>query len=231
MPTVLITSANRGLGREFVEQYSRNGWTVLATCRDPKAATDLNALRASHASIRVTAMDVTDAASVRDAAASIGREPIDLLLNTAGVMGPSRKQSVGTIDYKAWLEVFDANSLGPMRVLEAFLDNVLASQRKLAVAITSGMGSLADNTSGGFIAYRSSKAALNMAMRSASLELASKGLICVVMNPGWVRTDMGGASAPLAVEDSIASMIATIEKLDGRANGHFLNYDGEEYPW
>jgi NAD(P)-dependent dehydrogenase (short-subunit alcohol dehydrogenase family) len=121
--------------------------------------------------------------------------------------------------------------MGPLRVVEAFVDHIARSQRRLIVTLTSGMGSLTDNTSGGSIAYRTSKAAVNMAMRSVAADLAARGITCVVVNPGWVRTDMGGAGAPLRVEDSVAAMRALLERLGPRDSGKFFNHDGREHAW
>jgi len=145
MPSTLITGANRGLGLEFARQYLADGWQVYAACRDPNSASELRRLTdASGHKVRVLALDVTDLASVKAVAAELDGQAIDLLLNNAGVMG-ARGQTIGNIDYKAWAKVLDANTMGPMRVSEAFIDHVARSERKLIVTLTSGMGSLADN--------------------------------------------------------------------------------------
>jgi NAD(P)-dependent dehydrogenase (short-subunit alcohol dehydrogenase family) len=231
MSTTLITGANRGLGLEFARKYAADGWQVFAACRAPKAAKELQQIAAeSDGRIRVLEMDVTDAASVRAAAAGLKDEAIDLLLNNAGVGGPPG-QRIGSLDYPAWAKVLDANTLGPMRVVEAFLENVAKSRLKQVVTITSGMGSLEDNTSGGSYAYRSSKAAVNMVMKSLSIDLAPRGITCVVVNPGWVRTDMGGARGTLSPEESIRSMRSVIAALRPEDSGKFLNYTGKTYPW
>ena len=142
-PVVLVTGANRGLGLEFSRQYAAEGWQVFAACRSPDKAGELKKLEAdSGGRVRVLPMDVMDAASVKAAAGVIGKQPIDLLLNNAGVMGP-RNDRIGSIDYAAWARVLDANTLGPMRVVEAFVGNVAKGGQKKIVTITSGMGSLA----------------------------------------------------------------------------------------
>ena len=143
----------------------------------------------------------------------------------------ARGQTIGHIDYEAWAKVLDANTMGPMRVSEAFVDHVARSERKLIVTLTSGMGSLADNTSGGSIAYRSSKAAVNMVMRSLAIDLAPRGITCVVVNPGWVRTDMGGSHATLAPTESVTRLRSLIETLEPAQSGKFFNYNGREYAW
>jgi NAD(P)-dependent dehydrogenase (short-subunit alcohol dehydrogenase family) len=140
-------------------------------------------------------------------------------------------QTIGNIDYEAWAKVLDINTMGPMVVSEAFVDHVARSGRKLIVTLTSGMGSLADNTSGGSSAYRSSKTAVNMVMRSLAIDLAPRGITCVVVNPGWVQTDMGGAHATLTPVESVTALRRLIETLGPAQSGKFFNYDGPEYAW
>lgn len=231
MSTVLVTGANRGLGLEFARQYAADGWQVFAACRAPGAAKDLQKLAATCSGrVRVLAMDVADTTSVRAAAGALGGEPIDLLINNAGIGGP-REERLGRVDYGAWERVLGVNTLGPVRVVEAFLDNVAKSRDKRIVTITSGMGSIGDNTSGGSYAYRTSKAAVNMVMKSLSLDLASRGITCIVMNPGWVRTDMGGPRGTLTPADSIKAMREVIAGLKPGDSGKFFNYNGKTYPW
>jgi NAD(P)-dependent dehydrogenase (short-subunit alcohol dehydrogenase family) len=231
MPSVLITGANRGLGLEFARQYLADGWQVYAACRDPDSASELRQLAEdSGERLRILAMDVADAGSVKAAAAELDKQAIDLLLNNAGV-GGARGQTIGNIDYEAWAKVLDANTMGPMRVSEAFVDHVARSERKLIVTLTSGMGSIADNTSGGSIAYRSSKAAVNMVMRSLAIDLAPRGISCLVVNPGWVLTDMGGPNATLSTTESVTMLRRLIETLGPAQSGRFFNYDGREYAW
>jgi NAD(P)-dependent dehydrogenase (short-subunit alcohol dehydrogenase family) len=231
MPSTLITGANRGLGLEFARQYLADGWHVYAACRDPDSASELRRLAdASGHKLQILALDVTDPASVKTAAAELDGKATDLLLNNAGVMG-DRGQTIGNIDYEAWAKVLEANTMGPMRVSEAFVDHVARSERKLIVTLTSGMGSLADNTSGGSIAYRSSKAAVNMVMRSLAIDLAPRGITCVVVNPGWVQTDMGGPHATLTPAESVTMLRRFIETLGPAQSGKFFNYDGREYAW
>jgi NAD(P)-dependent dehydrogenase (short-subunit alcohol dehydrogenase family) len=152
------------------------------------------------------------------------------VINCAGIIGVSG-QKAGKVDYGSWAHVLDVNTMGPMRVIESFTDQIARSERRLVVTITSGMGSIGDNTSGGSIAYRSSKAAVNMAMRSAAIDLAPQGITCVVVNPGWVKTDMGGPNATLTPEDSVTALRRLIEKLGTDQSGKFFHYDGSEHPW
>ena len=231
MPAVLITGANRGLGLEFARQYLADGWRVHAACRDPASASDLRRLaEGSNGTLRIVALDVTDPASIKAAAAELGGEAIDLLLNNAGIMGP-RGQTLGHIDYDAWAEVLAVNVMGPMRVSEAFVEHVARSDRKLIVTLTSGMGSIADNSSGGSVVYRSSKAAVNMVMRSLAIDLAPRGIACVVVNPGWVRTEMGGPNATLAPSESIGRLKSLVASFGPEQSGKFFNHTGSEYPW
>lgn len=228
---VLVTGANRGLGLEFARQYAADGGTVYAACRAPAEAADLRKLAAgSDGRIDVVALDVTVTASVRAAAAKLAGLPIDVLINNAGVGSP-KGQKLGGLDYAAWQRVLDTNTLGPMRVTEAFLANLERGRQKKVVTITSGMGSIEDNGSGGSYAYRSSKTAVNMVVKSLSIDLAGRGIICIVMNPGWVRTDMGGPGGQLLPEQSIAAMRKVIAGLTPADSGKFFNHNGKQYPW
>ena len=231
MPSVLITGSNRGLGLEFATQYLAANWQVYATCRQPESAEALQALAHSRKErLEILAMDVTSAPTIAQAAAAMRGRTIDVLLNGAGIIGKPG-QRTGKVDYANWAQVLDVNTMGPLRVTEALLENVARSDRKLVVTITSGLGSLADNTSGGAIAYRSSKAAVNMVMRSVALDVGERGVASVVVNPGWVRTDMGGANATLTPAESVSALRKVIETLGMQQSGKFFNYDGREYPW
>ena len=231
MPSTLITGANRGLGFEFARQYLADGWHVYAACRDPASASGLRRLAEdSDDKLRILAMDVTDPASIRAAATELDGQAIDILLNNSGIIGP-RSQTIGNIDYQAWAEVLAVNTMGPMRVSEAFVEHVASSDGKLIVTLTSGMGSIADNTSGGSIVYRSSKAAVNMVVRSLAIDLAPRGITCVVVNPGWVRTNMGGPNASLEPAESISALRRLIATFGPEQSGKFFNHTGREYPW
>ena len=221
MPTVLITGASRGIGREFARQYEAGGWRVIATCRDPSKF-DLAG--------EVHRLDVTDMDSLAALHKALNGEGIDVLINNAGIYGP-RGSALGAIDYDAWEKVLRTNVLGAMRVAEAFAVQVARSQLKRMVFLSSRMGSIGDNTGGGEYIYRSSKAALNMAVKSLSIDLYNKGVICLLFHPGWVRTDMGGTGAPLGIEESVASMAATIDALTMDRSGAFLDREGQPMPW
>jgi NAD(P)-dependent dehydrogenase (short-subunit alcohol dehydrogenase family) len=227
MPTALITGASRGIGLEFARQYADLAWRVIGTCRDPRTATALGEIEGN---IDVEALDIADHGQVQALAKSLKREDIDVLINNAGVHGP-RPSRLGGIDYDAWAEVFRINTMGPMKVSEAFVEHIARSDQKKIVTITSRMGSIADNESGGAYPYRSSKAALNAVMRSLAADLKPRGVTVVVFHPGWVRTDMGGPSAPIKPERSVESMIKVVSRIKLSDSGKFLNYDGAKLAW
>ncbi len=226
-PTVLITGANRGLGLEFTRQFAAEGWHVIATCRQPNAAKALAAIKGD---VRVRALDTTDSVQVGALARALKSETIDLLINNAGIYGP-RKVAFGRVNQEAWRDVFQVNVMGPMMVSEALADHVARSTGKTIVTLTSMMGSIALNESGGSYIYRSSKSALNMVMKGLSVSLKPRGITVVLIHPGWVRTDMGGASAHLSTEESVTAMRRIIAGLKPDDNGRFFNYDGKEIPW
>lgn len=222
MPTVLITGANRGLGLEFARRYAEAGWQVIGTARDPDAAAELRAVA------RVEALDVADLAAVTGFGGRLDGAPLDLLIANAGVYGPKRIETAE--DGADWLEALSVMAVSPVLLAEALLPNLVATKGK-AVAITSRMGSIDDNTSGGFIAYRSAKAALNAAWTSLSIDHARSGVTFALFHPGWVQTRMGGASAPLTVEDSVAGMMRVIEGLEPAGRAPFVDYQGAPVPW
>jgi NAD(P)-dependent dehydrogenase (short-subunit alcohol dehydrogenase family) len=229
MPSILITGANRGLGLEFAKQYAGAGYRVFATAREPAQAKELAALAKANSQLSVHALEATDPKSVAALVHELKGQALDILLNNAGVMGP-KHQSLGDMDYPGMLDTFKVNTIGPLMVAEALLENVVKSQRKVIAAITSGMGSITD-TGGDSYAYRASKAALNMTFRNLAMDLKSRGVIAVVINPGWVQTDMGGKGAPTKVDESIAAMRAVFEGLKLADSGKFLDYKGGTWEW
>jgi NAD(P)-dependent dehydrogenase (short-subunit alcohol dehydrogenase family) len=222
--TVLITGANRGLGLEFARQYSAAGWKVIGTARRPDSASDLKAL-----DVRVMQLDVTDQKSVDRLARDLGDRPIDLLINNAGIFPMAA--TLPEIDFDNITRTLAVNTIGPMRVTRVLLPNLRRGEAKKIVNITSNLGSIADNTSGQFYGYRESKAALNMFTRSLAAELRDEGFTCIVMNPGWVQTDMGGANAPLQAPESINGMRVVIDRLTPADSGTFWTHEGEQMPW
>lgn len=177
---------------------------------------------------------MTDPDTVRALADRLGDAAIDVVFNVAGSYG-GPGQSLGQMkDDLALSDVaatFDINASGPLRMTLALLPHVRRGRAKKLVHVTSGMGSIGDNTSGGFYAYRMSKAALNMMSRSLAADLRGEGIISVVINPGWVQTDMGGPSAPTPVADSVRGILREVEKATLADSGEFLNWKGDRYPW
>lgn len=232
MPSVLVTGANRGLGMEFAKQYSVDGWRVFACCRSPEKATGLNDLaRTANGRLSVHPLELPCGDSVLSLAEALREEAIDILLNNAGVYGDERHDDFGKIDYERWAATFAVNVMGAMRMIEAFLENVSRSDKKVVAFLSSKMGSMSDNTSGGSYLYRSSKAGLNAVVKSLSLDLKDRGVIAVALHPGWVQTDMGGENAPTLPRESIQGMRRVLERLEQRDSGRFLSYEGSEVPW
>ena len=223
--TVLITGANRGLGFEFARQYSAAGWRVIGTARKPATATDLKDL-----GVRVLQLDVADAQSVAAMAKVLEGEAVDLLINNAG-MANRDGMDFETMDFDAVERVLAVNTIGPMRVTRALLPNLRAGNGKQIVHITSGLGSIEENTGGGYYGYRESKAALNMFNRSLAWNYKDEGFTCVVMSPGWVRTDMGGPEANLSPEESITGMKKVIDGLTIEDTGTFQSWNGTIRAW
>jgi len=223
-PTVFITGANRGLGLEFARQFAARGYTVIGTARDPADARELSAV-----ADRVEPLDVTDAGSVAALAQRLHDVPIDILVNNAGVF--DRKDvTVDKVDFAMMEQTLAVNTLGPLRVIQALLPNLRAGKRRTIVSMSSQLGSI-EQSNGRWYAYRASKAALNQINRTLGAELAPEGFTCVVLHPGWVRTDMGGASATYAPEESVAGLVAVIEKLAPTDNGRFYDFRGSPIPW
>ena len=222
--TVLVTGANRGLGLEFARQYKEAGWQVIGTARNPDAAEELTALGA-----RVMQLDVASQESIDNLAAALGDEPIDLLINNAGIF--PRVGKIEEIDFEDYQRTLVVNTIGPVRVTRALLPNLRQGKLKIIAGLSSNLGSIAENERGNFYGYRESKAALNMFTKTLAAELGPEGFTCVVLTPGWVQTDMGGPSAPLQPADSIAGMKAVLDKVTPADNGTFWSYNGSQMPW
>jgi NAD(P)-dependent dehydrogenase (short-subunit alcohol dehydrogenase family) len=208
-PTALITGAGRGLGKELARQYAADGWKVIGTERRD--------------------MDMNDRAQVRRFAAGLKGEPIDLLFCNAGITG-RKGNAPGSFDFETWEEILRVNVLGAAAVAEAFLDNVAASERRIIAMMSSRLGSITE-ANGMTLPYSTSKAALNMLVKGLASLLAQRGIIVVALSPGWVRTDMGGAQAPLSPEESVRGLRRVISALSEKDSGKFLYHDGSEIPW
>ena len=224
MPTVLLSGASRGLGLEFARQYAAAGWRVIATCRDPERA---EALRGLSGKVELHRLDVVDFAAIGRLAEALRGEALDLLIANAGMTGP-RDMSEESIDATAWGEVFRVNAMAPLALAGAFAPHLARGSERKAIAIGTRMGSVALNEGGRYI-YRSSKAALNMVW--SCFAKANPALIAAVLHPGWVRTDMGGSSAPVQPADSIAGMRRVIAGLRPQDSGCFFDYTGAALPW
>ena len=229
MPTVLITGANRGLGLEYATQYAAEGWDVIATAREPGKAADLSAI----SGVEVVAVDVASDNSVRTLGEQFKGRAIDLVISNAGVYG-ARGQVLTNLDYRDWLDTFNINTLGPMRLAEALRDNLKAAAAQGCAAklvfMTSLMGSIEDSSSGNYI-YRTSKAALNMAGKLLAADLKPEGVTVLLLHPGWVQTDMGGENAPLKPSESIAGLRKVIAGATLANTGTYLDYRGKSLPW
>ncbi len=226
MPSVLITGANRGLGLAFARQYADDGDRVFATCRAPGAAGDLNALEGD---ITVHRLDVADLGNIEALAAELKGEAIDILVNNAGILTES--QRMGTIDYAAWEEELRVNTIGPIAVAQAFAPHLDRCKSPRIAFISSTLGSIGGNTSGGHYLYRSSKAALNAAAKSLAIDLAPKGVIVLLFHPGWVRTDMGGPGAAIDADTSVRGLRRLIGRAKPRDSGRYMTYQGDDLPW
>ena len=219
MPTVLISGANRGIGLEFARQSAADGWTVIGTARHPDQAAELRATGAE-----ILPLDMADAASIAALARSVGDRPLDLLLANAGIYGETN------LDPEAWLNVLRVNAIGPTLLAEALRASVAASELKRMVAVTSGMGSIAE-TGGSHIPYRTSKAALNMAWKTLAIEYAKDEITVGVINPGWVQTDMGGSGAAITPTQSVTGIRRVIDALTPADTGRFLSWNATDIPW
>lgn len=228
--TVLITGSNRGIGLELARQYATQGWRVLACCRHPDQATALNRLGDKFPNITLHTLDVTRKDQVQNLAADLHDCPIDILFNNAGIYGPD-DAAFGNTDEARWLECLRTNVIAPMKMMEAFMTHVAASKHKLIAAMSSKMGSMADNGSGGSYIYRSSKAALNAVMKSAAIDLAPRRVKVAILHPGWVQTDMGGPGAEISAAESVGRMREILGTITPENSGTFFDIDGTTIPW
>ena len=227
MPTVLVTGANRGLGLGFCRAYAGDGWDVIALARNNSP--DLEALDGG--AVQVLLLDLCNDDDLPALPDRFAGRPLDLLINNAGRMAEPKRQSFGQFDRAVWRDVFDINLFTPMRLVELLLPNLERVTRPRIVNLSSTLGSLQLNDDGGLYAYRASKAGLNAITKSLAVDLADRGIIAVALNPGWVRTDMGGPNAELDIEASVQGMRRVIDGLRVEDSGKFLSWDGRELPW
>ena len=229
MKTVLITGSNRGLGLALCQDYLSKGWAVIACCREPALALSLCALRSTYEDLEIYALDVRDLDRIHALALTLKDRAVDLLISNAGVFGDPK--GVSDAPNEAFMETFVVNTLAPIRLAEAFLPNLMKGQDRLLVAMSSWLGSIEDNTEGGYLPYRTTKAALNAAMKSLAIEWRPLGVKVLILHPGWVRTDMGGPKAPLSIAESVEGMVRVILNFKTLDTGSFLNYRGESLSW
>lgn len=236
--TVLITGSNRGLGLEFTRHYAARGWDVIATCRTPNSADDLKALQAQHAKVTIEQLDVVNQNEIDALAAKYKDQPIDLLINNAGVLGDLGGQTLGSFDYRNFQHVMRVNVYGVLAVSEAFRENVAMSDQKKIIGITSGAGIISLGSGGGQLHfYRMSKVALNMALKGLASDLRDRGVLVGIIAPGTADTDMRraivGDQAALDQDpaDSVSGMMKVISNLTLANSAQPYNYDGQVLPW
>jgi NAD(P)-dependent dehydrogenase (short-subunit alcohol dehydrogenase family) len=225
---VLITGANRGIGLEFARQYAEAGWKVIACCRDLKQAADLQELADTYPDIKAYPLDVADFAAIEALAENLKGVKIDVLINNAGVYPHS---DLNHADPEQWLHAFKVNSMAPFKMAAAFTSHIAASRLKKLVTLSSKMGSLDDNTSGGSYIYRTSKVAANMVMKSLAIDLQAFGISVAVLHPGWVQTEMGGPGALIDTRTSVLGLRKVIEHFNLDNSGRFIAYDGKVINW
>lgn len=232
MNTVLITGANRGIGLEFARQYAADGWQVVACCRQPQQAEALNRLADQYKDrFSIHRLDVRELAETDQLSHKLQDLPIDILINNAGVYPHAQNGEFGRISYDDWMEAFRVNTFAPLKMVEALVEQIACSQLKIVATITSKMGSIADNQRGGSYIYRSSKAAVNMVVKSLAVDLQPRGIIAVLLHPGWVQTDMGGRDALISTKQSVTGMKSILGRVTHSDTGKFIAYDGQHIPW
>ena len=235
-PTVLITGSNRGLGLEFTRQYAAKGWNVIASCRDPKSAAELISLAEEYPRISIERLDVTSDEQVADLADRYKDQPVDVLLNNAGIYGTLEKQTLGNFDYEELKRVMDVNAIGSLRMSEAFMNNVLNSSQKKIISLGGGMGTQSiGRMFGGHYFMKMSKAAHLMAMGVMQTDLKDTGIQIVMISPGRVDTqlmrDSGWTGPSISAAESAELVIARIDELDPDMNGRLILYNGKIVPW
>ena len=230
MGNVVITGANRGIGLALASLYASRGDTVFACCRSPSSAQALQAL-AETAKLRVLPLDVRDEASVAALASTLSDKPVDTLINNAGVSGgPLDEQTATRMDFAAWADAFDTNTMGPVRVLQALLPSLKRAKNPKVMSVTSQLGAISLDLALAF-GYSASKAALNKFMRLAAGELSSDGIAVGLIHPGWVKTDMGGAGAHITPTESAAGIANVIDRLSLANTGGFWKWNGSTHDW
>jgi len=228
--TYLITGGNRGIGLEFTRELLSRGESVLVTARNPESAAELKALKADHPDrLTIFALDIADVQSIDAFVKALSDQTIDVLINNAGTL--ERCGALGEIDYEVIARSFEVNTIGTLRLTEALLPALRRASGAKIVNLSSKMGSIEENTSGGSYAYRASKAALNMVTRSLAHDLAGEDIIAFVVHSGWVQTRMGGPNALIDTETSVSNLLDVIDKADASISGTFQEWNGNTVAW
>ena len=228
---ILITGANRGIGLAMVRYSMEQGWRVFACCRNPHNAENLfNIAKLSNGQISVHIADMQELSTLQALSYELRNDAIDILVNNAGIYG-SDKNTFGAVDVTSWLQAFQVNTIAPLKMVEAFTEQLLMSKRKLVVCMSSKMGSMEDNGYGSSYIYRSSKAALNAVVKSLSIDLKAQGITSVVFHPGWVKTEMGGPNAEISASESVTQLFSQLSTLTIADSGRFIDIDGGDIPW
>jgi NAD(P)-dependent dehydrogenase (short-subunit alcohol dehydrogenase family) len=228
--TIFITGANRGIGLELTRQFSEDGWQVLACCRNPEDAGDLKELASKYPTVEMFPLDVTNYDQLAALSSQLEDRPIDILLSNAGIYGP-RGAPFGEVDAAAWRQVFEVNTIAPLMLAQAFVEQVAISRQKLIAVVSSKMGSISDNGSGGSYIYRTSKTAVNQVVKSIAMDLEGRGISAISLHPGWVRTEMGGANGEIDVNESAAGLKQVLTGATLTQSGQFFEFDGSVIPW
>lgn len=232
MNTVLITGASRGIGLEFATQYAEDGWQVVACCRQPLQAEALNKLADRYKNrFSIHPLDVCKLAEIDQLSHKLRDLPIDVLINNAGIYPSAQNGEFGHINYNDWMETFKVNTFAPLKMVEALIEQIACSQLKTIATITSKMGSIDDNQRGGSYIYRTSKTAVNMVAKSLAIDLQPRGIVSVLLHPGWVQTDMGGRGALISTKQSVTGMKKILDSITPADTGKFFAYDGQPVPW
>ena len=228
---VLITGASRGIGLEMVKYGIEHNWRVFACCRHPQQADSLFSLaKLANGRVSVHVADMYELATIQALSYELRNEAIDILINNAGIYG-SDKNKFGHVDVQSWINTFQVNSIAPLKVAEALLEQVRMGDKKIIACMSSKMASMDDNGSGGSYIYRSSKAALNAVVKSMSVDLKQDGIKCVALHPGWVKTEMGGPNAEITTRECVTSLFNILRSLKTEDSGRFIDIDGTDIPW
>jgi NAD(P)-dependent dehydrogenase (short-subunit alcohol dehydrogenase family) len=228
---ILITGANRGIGLEMVKYAMEQGWRIFACCRNPHNADDLfNIAKLSNGQVSVHIADMLELSTIQALAYELRNYPVDVLINNAGIYG-SNNNTFGSVEVNSWLQTFQVNTIAPLKMVEAFSEQLMMGRRKIVVCLSSKMGSMADNGSGNSYIYRSSKAALNSVVKSLSIDLREKNIVIVALHPGWVKTEMGGIDAEISTRESVLQLFNNISGLGLNDTGRFIDIDGTDIPW